>query len=61
MRPGASQNRTVVGRFISRAFNAGDLAIVDELLAPGYVLHSTPEVRGPEVSMAVRRYTQVAG
>jgi steroid delta-isomerase-like uncharacterized protein len=44
----SAENKAAVRRFIGQAFNAGDLAIVDELVAPDYVLHFTPEVRGPE-------------
>ncbi len=43
-----SEHKTVVRRLISQAFNAGDLAIVDMLLAEEYVLHGEPEVRGRE-------------
>jgi predicted ester cyclase len=43
-----SEQKAVVGRFIDRAFNAGDPAFIDELVSSDYVLHGTPEVRGPE-------------
>ena len=43
-----SEHKAVVRRFIGQAFNAGDLAIIDELVARDYVLHVAPEVRGPE-------------
>jgi steroid delta-isomerase-like uncharacterized protein len=43
-----SEHKAVVGRFIGQAFNAGDLAIIDELVSKDYVLHAAPEVRGPE-------------
>lgn len=42
------KNKAVVRRFISQAFNAGDTAIIDELIATDYVLHGAPKVRGPE-------------
>ena len=44
----SADNKATVRRFIGQAFNAGDLAVVDELVATDYVLHFTPEVRGPE-------------
>jgi steroid delta-isomerase-like uncharacterized protein len=43
-----SEHKAVVRRFIGQAFNAGDLAIIDELMTSDYVLHGVPEVRGPE-------------
>jgi steroid delta-isomerase-like uncharacterized protein len=43
-----SEHKAVVRRFIGQAFNAGDLAIIDELMTPDYVLHGVPEARGPE-------------
>jgi steroid delta-isomerase-like uncharacterized protein len=45
---GATENKAVVRRFIGQAFNEGDLAVIDELVARDYVLHLAPEVRGPE-------------
>ncbi len=45
---GANENKAVVRRFIGQAFNAGDLAVIDELVASDYVLHFAPEVRGPK-------------
>ena len=45
---GAHENKAIVRRFIGQAFNAGDLAAIDELVASDYVLHVAPEVRGPE-------------
>jgi steroid delta-isomerase-like uncharacterized protein len=43
-----SEHKAVVRRFIGQVFNAGDLAVIDELVARDYVLHAAPEVRGPE-------------
>jgi steroid delta-isomerase-like uncharacterized protein len=43
-----SEHKAVVRRFIGQAFNAGDLAVINELVARDYVLHVAPEVRGPE-------------
>ena len=44
----SADNKATVRRFIGQALNAGDLAVVDELVATDYVLHVTPEVRGRE-------------
>jgi steroid delta-isomerase-like uncharacterized protein len=44
----SAENKAAIRRFIGQAFNAGDLAVVDELVATNYVLHFTPEVDGPE-------------
>jgi steroid delta-isomerase-like uncharacterized protein len=44
----SAENKAAIRRFIGQAFNAGDLAVVDELVATDYVLHFTPEVDGPE-------------
>lgn len=43
-----TESKAVVRRFIGQAFNAGDLGVIDELVDSNYVLHFTPEVRGPE-------------
>ena len=43
-----TENKAVVRRFIEQAFNAGDVAVINELVARDYVLHVAPEVRGPE-------------
>ena len=45
---GATENKALVRRFIAQAFNAGDLGVIDELVASDYVLHFAPAVRGPE-------------
>jgi steroid delta-isomerase-like uncharacterized protein len=44
----ATRNKALVRRFIGQAFNTGDLRVIDELMASDYVLHSAPDVRGPE-------------
>lgn len=47
----AEENKAVTRRFLEEIFTAGNLALVEELFAPDYVLHdpSVPqEVRGPE-------------
>ncbi len=35
-------NRALVRRYIEEANNGGDIALVDELMAPGYVWHGGP-------------------
>lgn len=44
-------NRTIVRRFIEEVINKGNLALVDEIVAPDYIGHysNAPEVRGAEV------------
>lgn len=47
----ANTNKAIVRRLIEEAWNTGNLAVVDELVAPGYTGHdsSYPElIRGPE-------------
>ena len=47
----AEENKAIVARFIEEVLNRGNLATVDELLAPDFVLHhpASPEgIRGPE-------------
>jgi steroid delta-isomerase-like uncharacterized protein len=41
-------NKTNVRRLNDEVFNKGNLALVDELMAPNYVFHTTPEIKGPE-------------
>ncbi len=43
-----SENKAVVRRFIEQAFNSGEVAVINELVARDYVLHVAPEVRGRE-------------
>jgi steroid delta-isomerase-like uncharacterized protein len=50
------ENKTVIRRFLEEIFEGGNLELVDELIAPDYVLHdpSVPgEVEGPE---AMKQY-----
>lgn len=42
------ENKANVRRLNDEVFNKGNLALVDELMAPNYVFHITPEVKGPE-------------
>ncbi len=44
------ENKAIARRWIEEAWNKGDLTIVDELIAPGYVLHdpTRPGLKGRE-------------
>src|SRR5438552_5739601 len=43
------QNKDVVRRFLEEVWNAGNLDVVDELIAPDYVNHTDPgQPPGPE-------------
>ena len=42
------KNKAIMRRIVEEAFNKGNLAVVDECTAAGYVLHTTPETKGPE-------------
>jgi steroid delta-isomerase-like uncharacterized protein len=43
------QNKAVVHRFIEEVINKGNLAVIDELLAPTYIYHApSMEVSGPD-------------
>ena len=43
------ENKTSARRIIEEAVNKGNLAVVDEILAPNYVYHSdSGDVKGPE-------------
>jgi steroid delta-isomerase-like uncharacterized protein len=42
------KNKASVRRFIEEAFNKGNLAVVDETIAPNYVYHSFQDVKGTE-------------
>src|SRR5215213_11379824 len=47
-------NKAVYKRMIEEAFNAGDLSIIDEVVAPNYVLHGAPPnmPQGPDAIRA---------
>ena len=46
---GTNENKAIVRRFIEQAFNDGNLAVIDELVASGYINHVAPaDVRGRE-------------
>lgn len=50
-------NRAAVRRFYEEVMNKKNLAVIPELIAPNYVFHMTPELKGPE---GVKNYfTQV--
>jgi predicted ester cyclase len=42
------ENKAAVRRFYEEVSNKKNMALIPELIAPNYVLHSTPEVKGPE-------------
>lgn len=42
------QNKAAIRRNWAEVANKGDLSIIPELVAPNFLLHSTPEVKGPE-------------
>ena len=46
----AEENKAVLRRIEEEIFNKGDLAVVDELIAPDYVYHGSggQEFKGPE-------------
>ena len=49
--PDAEANKAVVRRFIERIFGAGDLAAVDELIAPDAVFHTYRFADDPRAGM----------
>jgi steroid delta-isomerase-like uncharacterized protein len=47
----AEENKRIVRRYLEEVWNQGQLALVDELVAPGFVLHDNPyldDAPGPE-------------
>jgi len=42
------QNKAAIRRNRAEVANKGNLSIIPELVAPNYILHSIPEVKGPE-------------
>jgi steroid delta-isomerase-like uncharacterized protein len=44
----SEQNKAAVHRLIAEVWNRGNFAVVDELVAPNYVGHSSTETRGRE-------------
>ncbi len=43
-----SKNKAAVRRFYEEVVNKKNLALIPELIAPNYVFHMTPELKGPE-------------
>lgn len=41
-------NKAAVRRFYEEVSNKKNMAVIPELIAPNYVFHTTPEVKGPE-------------
>jgi steroid delta-isomerase-like uncharacterized protein len=45
----AEENKTKARRIIEEALNKGNLAVLDEIIAPNYIYHSSQgDVKGPE-------------
>jgi len=42
------KNKASVRRFSEEVANKGNLSLIPEFFAPGYVFHTTPEFKGPE-------------
>lgn len=43
------ENKAMVRRIIEEAINKGNLAVIDDIMAPGYVYHyPAMEIKGPE-------------
>jgi predicted ester cyclase len=42
------KNKAAIRRDVEEVTNKGNLAVVDEITASDYVLHISPEVKGPE-------------
>lgn len=42
------ENKAAVRRFYEDVINKKNMALITELIAPNYVFHMTPEVKGPE-------------
>ena len=42
------QNKAAIRRFYEEVSNKKNMAVIPELIAPNYVAHGTPEVKGPE-------------
>jgi predicted ester cyclase len=41
-------NKAAVRRFYEEVINKKNMAVIPELIAPNYVFHMTPEIKGPE-------------
>jgi predicted ester cyclase len=52
-----SKNKEAVRRFYEEVINKKNLVVIPELIAPDYVFHMTPEMKGPE---AVKNYFAAA-
>jgi predicted ester cyclase len=42
------QNKATIRRIVEELINQGKWSVLPELVSPNYVVHSDPEVRGPE-------------
>ena len=43
-----TKNKAAVRRFYEEVINKKNFALIPELIAPNYVFHMTPEIKGPE-------------
>jgi predicted ester cyclase len=43
-----AKNKAAVRRFYEEVINKKDFSVIPELVAPNYVFHMTPEIKGPE-------------
>jgi len=43
-----AKNKAAVRRFYEEVINKKNMAVIPELIAPNYVFHMTPEIKGPE-------------
>jgi len=45
----SQENKAIFSRFVEEIWNKGNLTVVDELIAPDFVLHSVArDIKGPE-------------
>jgi predicted ester cyclase len=42
------KNKAVVRRFYEEVIGKKNMAVIPELIAPNYIFHMTPEIKGPE-------------
>jgi predicted ester cyclase len=42
------KNKAAIRRFSEKVWNKGNISIIPELIAPSFVFHTTPEIKGPE-------------
>jgi steroid delta-isomerase-like uncharacterized protein len=52
---GIEENKAIVRRYLEEVWNQGHLAAIDELVAPGFVLHDNPYAADLPGPMGVRQ------